>query len=169
MAVLSNKTSRLPKGCFGFVKVLFVRALSWQDCVVMAGRYWVRFTGPNRSFGLLLGAVCAILSVFAYRAGRASDIVWAILAIGLVLTALIIPRVLAPARRGWLRIGHALGFVVNPIVLGVVYGAVFIPFGALMRLFRSDPMARRFDPAAKSYWIERQPGDAIADSLKEQF
>jgi hypothetical protein len=129
----------------------------------------VKVLGPNRSFGLMLGAVCAIAAVLAHRAGRGSDVVWAILAIVLVLTALIIPRVLAPARRGWLKIGHWLGFVINPIVLGAVYGAVFIPFGALMRLFRSDPMARRFDPAAKSYWIERQPTDNIADNLKEQF
>jgi hypothetical protein len=129
----------------------------------------VKVVNPNRSFGLLLSAACAILGAFAYRAGRGSDVVWAILAVVLLLIALVVPRLLAPARRGWLKIGRWLGLVVNPIVLGIVYGVVFVPFGALMRLFRRDPMARDFDPAAKSYWIERKPGDSIADSLKEQF
>ena len=109
------------------------------------------------------------MGILAHRAGRASDISWGVLAVVLVLTALMVPRVFAPVRRGWLRIGHWLGLIVNPIVLGAVYGAVFIPFGALMRLFRRDPMARSFDPAARSYWIERQPEPNIADNLKEQF
>ena len=38
-----------------------------------------------------------------------------------------------------------------------------------MRLFHRDAMARRSDPAAASYWIERTGGTASADSLKEQF
>jgi hypothetical protein len=129
----------------------------------------MKFIGPNRSFGLMLGAVCAVAGIVAYQAGRGSDIVWATLAAAFVVTALVAPRILAPARRGWLKIGHWLGFAINPVVLGVVYGVVFIPFGAVMRLFRRDPMARGFDPAAKSYWIERKPGGNVADSLKEQF
>jgi hypothetical protein len=129
----------------------------------------VRGLGPNRSFGLLLGAVCAVAGILAYRAGRGSDIAWALAAIVLVAIAVVVPGALAPVRRGWLRIGHWLGAVINPIVLGLVYAVVFIPFGVLMRLFRRDPMARRFDPAATSYWIERKPASNIADSLKDQF
>jgi hypothetical protein len=129
----------------------------------------VKGLGPNRSFGLLLGAACAIAAVLAHRAGRGSDVFWAIATSVLVVIALVAPRVLAPARDGWLRIGHWLGVVINPIVLGLVYAVVFIPFGVLMRLFRRDPMARRFDPAAASYWIERKPASNIADSLKDQF
>jgi hypothetical protein len=129
----------------------------------------VKVLGPNRSFGLMLGGACAVAAVLAYRAGRGSGVAWALAASALAMIALFMPAVLAPARRGWLKIGHWLGVVINPVVLGVVYAAVFIPLGALMRLFGRDPMARRFDPAATSYWIERKPANNIADSLKEQF
>jgi len=54
----------------------------------------------------LLSAVCAILAVLAYRAGRSSKLVWAGLAGIPLAVALLAPRVLAPARRGWLKIGH---------------------------------------------------------------
>lgn len=117
----------------------------------------------------MLGAACAVAAGLAYRAGRESEVVWAIAAGVLVLIALVIPRVLAPARRGWLAIGHWLGVVINPIVLGAVYVVAFIPFGTLMRLFGRDPMARRFDPGATSYWIERKPTATAADGLKDQF
>jgi hypothetical protein len=129
----------------------------------------VKVLDPNRSFGLLLGAACAIAGVLAYRAGRGSDIAWAVAAIVLVAIALVVPGVLTPARRGWLGIGHWLGVVINPIVLGAVYVVVFVPFGLVMRLFGRDPMARRFDPAAASYWIARKPSGNVADGLRDQF
>jgi hypothetical protein len=77
--------------------------------------------------------------------------------------------VLAPVRRGWLKVGHWLGVFINPLVLGAVYAGMFIPVGGLMRLFRRDPMARGYDPAAKSYWINRKAEIGTAESLREQF
>jgi hypothetical protein len=53
----------------------------------------------NRSFGLLLGAMCAILGVLAYRADRSSDTVWTVLAVILLAVALLAPRLLAPCWR----------------------------------------------------------------------
>ena len=126
--------------------------------------------GPNRSFGLILAAGCAALSILSYRAGgTAKPVVWGGLGAFFFLMALAMPRVLAPARRAWLKLGLLLGKVVNPLVLGLVFLAVFIPVGGLMRLFHRDAMARRFDPAATSYWVERSGATRGADGLKEQF
>jgi hypothetical protein len=130
----------------------------------------LRKLDQNRSFGVLLGAVCAIFAVLAYRAGRSSDTVWAVLAVAFVAVAWLAPRVLVPAQRGWLKIGHWMSLVINPLVLAILYVVVFIPFGALLRLRRHDPMGRNYDPAATSYWIARKAGaSTAADSLKEQF
>ena len=130
----------------------------------------MKITDQNRSFGLLLSAVCAVFAVLAYRAGRSSEYVWAGLAVASLAVALVAPRVLEPARRGWLKIGHWLSLVINPLVLAIVYVVVFIPFGALLRLRRHDAMGRSYDPAATSYWIDRTAGTAsAAERLKEQF
>jgi hypothetical protein len=125
--------------------------------------------GPNRSFGLTLAAGCAILGMLAYRGGRGSDVVWGLLAAVFLLTAVAVPRVLAPARRGWVKLGGVLGKVMNPLILGVVFAVVFVPVGGLMRLLRRDAMTRKLDPAAVSYWIKRTDDTATAESLKEQF
>jgi len=54
-------------------------------------------------------------------------------------------------------------------VLTIVCAVVFIPFGALLRLRRHDPMGPSFDPTATSYWLDRKAGTAsTADRLKEQ-
>jgi hypothetical protein len=125
--------------------------------------------GPNRSFGLLLSGGCALLAVFAYRAGRSSAVGWATGAAVFLLISLAFPRVLAPMRRVWLKFGHLLSRVVNPVVLGVAYAAVFVPVAAMMRVVRRDAMARRREPERTSYWIERAPDRRAAERLKEQF
>jgi hypothetical protein len=124
--------------------------------------------GPNRSFGLILAAASAALGVLAYRAGGGRDLFWGALATFILLIALILPRVLAPARVGWLKLGHRLSWLINPLILGIVYIIVIIPISAVMRLFRRDPMARRYEAAAASYWIKRG-GSGWPDDLKEQF
>jgi hypothetical protein len=128
-----------------------------------------RRAGTNRSFGLLFAGVCAILAILAYRAHRHSDVGWALAAVVFVAVALTVPRLLAPLRRGWMRLGTLLSRVVNPIVLGLAYAIVFVPVAAIMRLFGRDTMARRREPACASYWIESDHDPRGVDRLKEQF
>lgn len=63
------------------------------------------------------------------------------------------PRALAPVQRGWLKLGHALGWVNSRIVLSVFFFAVVLPLGLVMRLLGKNPIARKRDPAAASYRI----------------
>lgn len=128
----------------------------------------VRKAGPNRSFGFILAAVCGLLTILAYRAGLGTKFFWGGLALLFLLIALAVPRVLSPIRRGWLKVGYWLGLIVNPLILGAIFATVFVPVGSLMQLFGRDPMARRYDPAASSYWINRA-AKRPTDSLREQF
>lgn len=125
--------------------------------------------GANRSFGLLLAAVCAILAVLAFLADGRAVIVWGALAAMLLALALTVPRVLAPARRGWIHLGQLMSRVINPVVLGVVYAVVLVPVALLMRLFRCDAMARSAVPVGDSYWLHRSDPVIGADRLKDQF
>jgi hypothetical protein len=125
--------------------------------------------GTNRRFGLLLVAVCAALAVLSYWAGGRALVVWCALAVVLLALALTAPRVLAPARRGWIRLGQIMSRLISPLVLGLVYAIVFIPLALLMRLFRRDAMARAAAPAGGSYWLRRVDPVVGADRLKDQF
>lgn len=50
-----------------------------------------------------------------------------------------------------------IGFVVSHVVMALVYYLVVTPIGLVMRVLGHDPMHRRFDPEASTYWIERHP------------
>lgn len=62
-----------------------------------------------------------------------------------------------------------IGFVVSHVLLGSVYYLLVTPIGLIMRATRYDPMHRRFDPEASSYWIERDGGERDPRSYFRQF
>lgn len=80
----------------------------------------------------------------------------------LAAAAVVVPVVgwMAPAvmRLVYLGLSYAafpVGWVVSHVVLALVYFAVLTPIGLVMRLGGHDPMRRRFDRGAATYWIER--------------
>lgn len=96
--------------------------------------------------------------------------VWAIpVAAVFGLIAMVKPALLAGLNRLWARLGVLLGKIMGPLATGVLFYAVFTPIGTVMRLTGKDPLRLTRDPAAKSYWIPRDPPGPPPDSLTDQF
>jgi hypothetical protein len=93
------------------------------------------------------------------------------IAVGLVLVALGLTAAhrLAPLNRAWTRLGLVMFKVVSPIVLFLLYATVFVPVGFLMRAKRYDPMRRRREPEAPSYWIPREPPGPAPETMINQY
>jgi hypothetical protein len=52
-----------------------------------------------------------------------------------------------------------IGLVLSYAILMVIYYFVVTPIGLIMRLMGYDPMQRRFDRTAKTYWTPREQED----------
>jgi hypothetical protein len=52
-----------------------------------------------------------------------------------------------------------IGLVVSFVMLGLFYFLLITPLGLVFRLLGRDPLQRRFDPKAETYWVEHQPPD----------
>lgn len=116
----------------------------------------------ERAFGWTFTGVFAIVGLFLYP--------WVlVLAAATAAVTVASPRSLAPANRAWMRFGAALHHVVSPVVMGLMYFGVFTPMGVVMRAFGWDAMRRAWDPAARSYWIRREPPGPAEDSFKDLF
>ncbi len=89
-----------------------------------------RATGPVAGALGSLGALAAAFSLVAPRANRP---LW----IALTLAA------------------FPIGYAVSFALLAIVFFGVLTPVSLVFRLIGRDALRRRFDPAAKSYWIER--------------
>jgi hypothetical protein len=60
----------------------------------------------------------------------------------------------------------ALGAVVAPVVMALVYFSTVVPIGLIMRLMGKDLLRQKLDKNTKSYWIER---NEPMGSMKDQF
>lgn len=117
---------------------------------------WTPSKGQLRLFGALwlplaLAAACAI----SFPSRRAVLITGA-LAAASVVTALSFPRALRYVFLGLSLLTYPIAFVASHALLAVFYFVVLTPFGLIARRVR-DPMRRRFDAAASTYWIKRGP------------
>ena len=123
----------------------------------------------DRTFGLVIGAALAVIGILPVLGG--GGVRWWLVAIGgaFALVGLVWPTLLAPLNRLWTRFGLLLSRVTNPIVMALMFFVVLTPSGILMRLFGKDPLRRRFDADATTYWIERDPPGPKGDSMRNQF
>jgi Saxitoxin biosynthesis operon protein SxtJ len=124
----------------------------------------------NRSFGLVFASVFFVIALWPFVFGRGGLRWWAaIVATVFALLALAAPAVLAAPNRAWMKLGLLLGRIVSPIVLGIMFFAVFTPMGWVLRAMGKDPMRLKRDAAAPTYWIERKPPGPPPESLNNQF
>jgi hypothetical protein len=54
-----------------------------------------------------------------------------------------------------------IGWAISMIMLTAFYFLLLTPLGFIFRLLGRDPLYRRFDPDAKSYWLTRQEPDSL--------
>lgn len=123
----------------------------------------------NRKFGLFFSAIFLVGFIRYFKEGI-DPVAWTFAVLALVFAALTIakPDVLLPLNKLWMRFGLLLGMVVSPIVLGVIFFALFMPIGFVMRVFRRDEL-RLQNKRLDSYWRIRTQGNVSGDSFKYQF
>jgi hypothetical protein len=125
--------------------------------------------GSDRAFGIVFAIVFTIVGAWPLL-GDAPLRLWALGLAGVFLaTALIAPNILKPLNQVWFRFGMLLHKVVNPLVMGLLFFTTVTPIALIMRMMGKDPLNRKIDRQASTYWIERDPAGPAPDTMKNQF
>jgi hypothetical protein len=105
-----------------------------------------------REFGLLIGTVFPGVLGWLLPALHGHPFREWTLWIGIPALALGIawPRVLTWPYRGWMALGHGLGWINSHLILGAVYLLVLQPIALVMRILGHDPLRRQRN-AAETY------------------
>ena len=74
-----------------------------------------------------------------------------------ILIGLLAPRLLGPPHRLWMKLAEFIGGINSRILLAICFYSIILPFGLMMRLFRADPMSRRFVKDKPSYRTVPKP------------
>lgn len=119
---------------FGFIAVFgfgFLATIAWFE--------WLVF-----SFGLG-DARPVVAGAFAGLAGMS------------LLFSLIAPKANLPIYVGLTVIAYPIGFVLSHLIMAFLFFGMITPLGLIFRLIGKDPLNRRFEPEATTYWSDPRP------------
>jgi Saxitoxin biosynthesis operon protein SxtJ len=111
-----------------------------------------------RQFGLLVGGVFSVIGLWPMFLRGEPLRLWAVvLGSLLILLGGLVPTWLAPIHRGWMWIGHVLGWINTRIILGVIFYGLITPIGIVFRMLGKDTMRQSFSDTSSTYRVNRQP------------
>ena len=120
----------------------------------------------NRSFGLLFFFVFLIISLWPLLNEDPFRIWSIVIAIIFLILGLMNSKLLTPLNILWFKFGLLLGFIVSPIVMGIVFFLVITPTGFIVKIMNKDLLNNKYDNKKKSYWINRSK---TKNTMKQQF
>jgi hypothetical protein len=133
------------------------------------GRREAVHIGKDRSFGIVFAVVFTVVGLWPLIDGDPVRL-WSLgIAAAFLAIAIVRPALLHPLNRAWMAFGRMLHAIVSPVALGVVFYLAVWPTALFARLTGKDPLRRRFDPTADSYWIDREPPGPDPESMRNQF
>jgi MFS family permease len=100
------------------------------------------------------------LFVFSFGLGEARPIIagtFAALAVVSALFSLVAPRANLPIYLGLTVLSYPIGFVLSYVIMGFLFYVMITPVGLFFRLTGYDPLQRRLDPKATTYWVDPRP------------
>ena len=84
-----------------------------------------------------------------------AGVAWGVGVVGAILT-LASPLIGKTLYTGWMYAALPLGWTMSHLILGIVFYLVVTPIGLVMRVFGHDPMQRRIDREAVTYWTTHE-------------
>jgi len=126
--------------------------------------------GELRRFGLLMGVAALVIALYVWYRGGSTAVWWlAGIAAFFLAAGLILPVGLKSVYVPWMFLARLLGFVNTHVLLALVFYTLFTLMGAILRIFRYDPLDRKLSPKQKSYWLRRSSPLLSKDHYEKQF
>jgi MFS family permease len=110
------------------------------------------------------------LFIFSFGLGEARPIVaggFAALAGLSTLFSLVAPRANLPIYLGLTILSYPIGFVLSYVIMGFLFFVMITPIGLFFRLTGYDPLHRRFDRDATTYWTDPRPRRGKASFFRQ--
>jgi hypothetical protein len=111
-----------------------------------------------RQFGLLVGTVFTVIGLWPLVFRGEPFRLWALGAGGLlILLGAILPQVLTPIHKGWMWVGHVLGWMNTRILLSIVFFGLVTPIGMVFRLMGKNTIRQGYAESSTTYRVVRAP------------
>jgi hypothetical protein len=109
-----------------------------------------------RKFGLVFTVITVLVALVSLWRGRESLVMPFFAVSGaFFVISLVYPVLLGPLYRGMLKLSGYMGWVNTRVLLIIVYYLVFTPVALVFKLIGKDPLERKLDREAPTYWKRR--------------
>jgi hypothetical protein len=121
----------------------------------------IRWRPDDKELRIFAGSqvvLCGIVAAMLWNLGRTTPaIVVGALSLLVTLVGWVLPQAIRRVYVTWMVAAFPIGWVFLHLVLAGVYYLIIWPVGGARRICGWDPMHRRWDASAKTYWQERSP------------
>lgn len=121
----------------------------------------------DRSTGIVF-AVVALIAAYFLRAIQPAMLTALALSAAFAVVSFAYPSILRPLNIAWFRFSLLLNRIISPLVMGLIFFLVILPFGLMMRVWR-DPLLKKPKKDRETYWIPRTQAEGENTSMKNQF
>ncbi|HOZ45607.1 MAG TPA: SxtJ family membrane protein [Candidatus Hydrogenedentes bacterium] len=124
----------------------------------------------QRNFGLVMAVAITVLGLirWALHRGEPPYPFFAVAAVFLVL-GLLVPAILRPVLIVWMKFAEALNWFMTRLLLTIAFFGIILPTAMIMRLAGKDPLNRKWDPSATSYWEDPEDQPTEMEHYFNQF
>ncbi len=126
----------------------------------------------NRAFGLIFAAIFIVVAAWPVLFGKGLHAYreWAVIVAALfAVPALVYPACLQPLNNLWTKFGLLMHSIINPLLMGLIFFIAVLPTGMIIKLLGKDPMRRRIDAQAETYWLARTDSEFSEERFRNQF
>ena len=117
---------------------------------------WIALVG-FLGIALLAWNEWLVFSVGLGSARTAVAVGFAALGVLSAFFSLIAPKANKPIFLGLTLLSYPIGFVLSYVIMGFLFFGLITPVGLIFRLIGKDPLNRRFDRGATTYWADPRP------------
>ena len=110
----------------------------------------------NKKFGFFFTfAFFGASSYFFLIDSIITSYIFFVLAVAFLLITFINADALLSLNKLWMHFGQLIGVIISPIVLGIIFFTLFVPYGLVMRLFGRDELRLKLRKR-ESHWKTRE-------------
>jgi hypothetical protein len=117
-----------------------------------------------RNFAIIALIASLVITLLLYFI-KGAGIQWAGIIIaagfGIFISSFVSLKLTRIIYLGLILITFPIGWAISMILLTAFYFLLLMPLGLVFRLLGRDPLSRRLDPDAKSYWLTRRQTDRL--------
>ena len=109
-----------------------------------------------KKFGKTMFCAFLLLGLLFMWRGKTFGVNLLVLAFLFLFFSWFLPRTLAPVQRGWMKIGHGLGWINTRILLSILFFIVLTPIRFFLWISKKDLLDQKIDQSKITYWINRE-------------